>query len=188
MSADDLRVLLESAERWHEPVKAVPLDWAALAERGNPPARAWAIHDWFGFYLTLLIGLGGIGKTLIAQQAASCLAIGRGFMGHVDRAYTTLVWACEDEHDELWRRQVDIARWLEVPISAFAKRLIIQPRLGLDNTMYTVEYGKPMVTPLIEELTQQVHDHRAEVVFLDNVAQLYRGQRKRPPSSHVIRE
>ena len=175
MSADDLRILVETAERWHDPAERPPVDWGALERRGSPPARAWAMHDWIGFYLTLLIGLGGMGKTLIAQQVASCLAISRGLMGRVDRAYTTLLWACEDEHDELWRRQVDIGHWLEVPLSAFAKRLVIQPRLGLDNTMYSVEYGKAMVTPLLEELTQQVNDYRAEVVFLDNVAQLFGG-------------
>ena len=56
-----------------------PLDWRVLAD-GEPPARDWAVDHWLGMaHVTLLAGLGGIGKTLLAQMLASALALGRAF-------------------------------------------------------------------------------------------------------------
>ena len=90
------------------------LDWPKLAGL-EPPPRQWAINGWLGFgHVTLLVGQGGIGKTLLAQQMASCMALGREFVGEVERPFKSLMWACEDDHDELWRRQVYLSRWCNV--------------------------------------------------------------------------
>lgn len=155
--------------------KPTPLDWPILATQ-DPPERRWAIRGWLGFgHVTLLVGSGGIGKTLIAQQAASCLALGKPFIGDVTGPLKCLMWACEDDHDELWRRQIQLARWCDASLDAFTERLVIVPRHGLDNTLVSTEFGKLAYSPLIEELKQQAGDLAAEVVILDNVGQLYGG-------------
>lgn len=150
-----------------------PIDWLALSA-AEPPARRWAIKGWIGFgHVTLLVGQGGIGKTLLAQQIASSLALGLPFVDDVPGPLRVLMWACEDDHDELWRRQVDIARYQDADLSGYADSLVIVPRHGAENTLVSSVYGVPMFTPLIEELREQANDTRADVVILDNIAQLY---------------
>ena len=58
----------------------LPLDFRTLAAK-QPPERDWAIERWLGMgHVTLLAGVGGIGKTLLAQMMASAVAIERDFI------------------------------------------------------------------------------------------------------------
>jgi hypothetical protein len=156
--------------------KRQPLDFTELEKRGEPPARSWAISGWWGKdHVTSLVGAGGIGKTLIAQQSASCLALGRNFIGDVIEPLRILMWCCEDDHDELWRRQLAIAKWQDVQLSAFSENLFIEPRAGKENTLASNEFSRLMLTPLLEELRQQAGDYRVDAVILDNSAQLFGG-------------
>ena len=157
-----------------EVLQALPLDWPRLSPR-TPPERRWAIPHWFGYgHTTLLVGSGGIGKTLIAQQIASALALGKEFIEPTSPT-RVLMWACEDDHDELWRRQTYIAQHLRVGLEAFEENFILVPRHGQDNALCAMsEFGRrPMLTPLIQTLTEQANDTHCDVVILDNVAQLY---------------
>src|SRR5437773_12022409 len=80
-----------------------PLDWRILAD-GEPPQRDWAIDHWLGMaYVTLLAGLGGIGKTLLAQMLGSAIALGRPFIDVIPKPRTVLAWWTEDDHDEIRR-------------------------------------------------------------------------------------
>lgn len=85
------------------------------------------------------------------------------------------MWACEDDHDELWRRQVAISRWCQAGLEEFHEWFTIVPRHGLDNALVSTEFGKLMFSPLIAQLKEQADDLDSEVVVLDNVAQLYGG-------------
>ncbi len=153
-----------------------PLNFTELGSRGEPPARRWAIGGWWGYgHCTSLVGVGGIGKTLLAQQIASCLALGRNIIGDVIEPLRILMWCCEDDHDELWRRQLAIAKWQDVPLPVFAGNLFIEPRAGMENTLASSEYSRLLFAPLFEELRQQAWDYRADCVILDNSAQLFGG-------------
>lgn len=173
----DVGALLCDAENRLSALRPAPsckaLDWPTLA-RQEPPARRWAIRGWIGFgHTTLLVGPGGIGKTLLAQQIASCLALGRTFIDELSSPLRVFAWHCEDDADEMWRRQAVIARWLGVDLSSFADKLFIVPRHGLENALIVAEFGKLLFTPLIEELREHAADTRADVVILDNAAQLF---------------
>jgi len=160
-----------------EPPKPVrtPMDWTSLATR-IPPVRPWRISHWLTSGPTLLAGRGGIGKTLIAQTIATALALGKRFLDDVHAPETVLFWACEDDHDELWRRQVAINKYFEVEMSDLAGKLIIEPRIGLDNTLFSTSYGAPAWTPLRDELRAQLSDYKAGVLFLDNIGQTFGGK------------
>ena len=107
-----------------------PLDWRTL-ESQTPPERAWAIDHWLPMgHVTMLAGAPGTGKTLCAQAMGSCLAVRREYLDWMPAERRVLMWACEDEAAELWRRQAAIARWLDLPLSAFADRLIVQSYAG----------------------------------------------------------
>jgi hypothetical protein len=152
-----------------------PIDWAQL-EGQEPPSRLWATETWFGFgHVTLMVGQGGIGKTLLAQQWASALSIGCAFIDNTPRALKVLMWACEDDHDELWRRQLAIAGWLQRPLSAFKQGLILVPRHGHENTLMSMEFGRPLFTSILKDLKEQASDCAADAIFIDNSAQTYGG-------------
>jgi hypothetical protein len=164
----------ESCAVLHVPTSQ-PIDWRALADK-EPPPRQWAITGWLGFgHVTLLVGAGGIGKTLLAQQVSSCLALAKNFIDEIREPRRVLMWCCEDDHDELWRRQQAIAAWMGVGLDAFAENLHIVARHGLDNAVATTEFGRLMLTPLLRELHQQAEDLSADVVILDNAAQIFGG-------------
>jgi hypothetical protein len=149
-----------------------PMKWTAL-ESDKPPERVWHISHWLSTTPTLLAGAGGIGKTLIAQTIATALAIGQNFIDEIEEPVRVLFWACEDEHDELWRRQIAICEYFGITLASLEGKLIIEPRIGCDNTLYTTVFNRAGWTPLRDELRDQIGDYKADVLFLDNIAQTY---------------
>jgi RecA-family ATPase len=152
-----------------------PMRWTELEGR-EPPARTWYISHWLSSGTTLLAGRGGIGKTLLAQTIATALAMGRNFLDVVDAPKRVLFWACEDDHDELWRRQIAICRYLGTSLSDLEGRLMIEPRLGLDNTLFYAEYGAARWTQSFSELKAQVNDYASDVTIIDNIGQTFGGK------------
>jgi hypothetical protein len=148
------------------------LNWSALA-CSKAPKFEWIWQDWLSWHPTLLAGRGGIGKSLFTQQLATALATCADGMLRPNRAVRVLYWACEDDADELWRRQERICASMGMGLADLGDSLTIDARMGLENTLYTLEYGRPMWTPLLGELTQQVNDLAIDVVFLDNVGQIF---------------
>ncbi len=162
---------IRTEERSHR----TPLNWQTLAE-STPTERDWAVYLWLAMgAVTLLSGLGGIGKTLLAQIMGTCMALGRDYIDHIARPRRVLVWAGEDEVAEIWRRQIPICEWLGVPLEALQGKLIIESYVGRDITLASLAYGQLVATPMLEELRQQVGDYGAEYVFLDSVARTYGG-------------
>lgn len=149
------------------------MDWHTLGAH-TPPTREWLIDEWLGVrHPTLFVGPGGVGKSLLAQQTGAALSVCAPFFGPAPpRALRVLMWMCEDDHDELWRRQVAISHWLKHPIQDFTN-LIIIPRFGLDNTLLSTEFGRPIWTPLLAELREQCSDLKADVCFIDNIGQVF---------------
>jgi len=155
-----------------QPIVRRPMDWAKLAEL-TPPMRKWSVSHWLTAGPTLFAGAGGIGKTLVAQTLATALAARARYLDDIHEHHVVLFWACEDDHDELWRRQIQICAYLGVEMADLADRLILEPRFGLDNTLYSVAMGTPVWTPLRDELKSQLNDYAASVLFLDNIGQTF---------------
>jgi RecA-family ATPase len=128
-------------------------------------------------HVTLLAGKGGIGKTLIAQQLGSALALGRSFVDEIARPRKVLMWAAEDDHDEIWRRQVNVAGHFGVELGAFNPNFIVESFADRDCTLMDCDLGGRLVeTGLLDELQQQMADYLAEVVILDNASRLFGGK------------
>lgn len=153
-----------------------PLDWEHIEE--NPPAeRPWFAPGWLGPNQTaLMAGAAGVGKSLCIQQIVSEQALGRaGILPAPDRKLTVLGWFSEDDSDELARRQFRIASHLSVSVSEYQGRLHFESLDGRDATLADRVGGHLGATPLLEELRAQVHDYRADIVVLDNLARMFGG-------------
>ena len=151
------------------------LRWPELASR-QPPERRWAIKNWIGRgHVTLLAGPAGSGKTALAQLICSALAIGRNCIDEVAQPTISLMWAGEDDHDEIWRREIPIARYLGVSLETFARRFYVQSYSELDMTLAAVAQNRIIPTPLLKELREQIGDYGAGFVVLDSVARIFGG-------------
>jgi RecA-family ATPase len=156
-----------------------PINWEAL--KGEPPPRTWWIQDWLTPEPTICAGGGGIGKSLLTQAICTALATQKEYLSITTKPLTCLIWSCEDDENEIWRRQAAINRHFGVGFADLAGRLYIVPRVGLDNTLLDLAYGKPVCTPLMTgELRERVNDLKADVLVLDNIAQVFGGNGSDP--------
>ena len=150
------------------------LNFAALASRAAPP-RHWFRDGWVGSGVTLLPGTGGTGKSALEQHEATAAGLGRAYFAPACDPYKTLVWNCEDEHDDMWRRQEAICEHEQVGMADLAGRLVLVSRYGCENALMAELQRTLVVTRLFEELRQQVNDEHIDVLTLDNAAHVFLG-------------
>lgn len=150
------------------------LQWSQLSQHEPPPHR-WYLNEWLTTGATLASGRGGIGKTTLAQAIASALAVGVTYITQVEKPVVNLMWACEDEHDELWRREVPICKALNINMAALEDMFYLESRFGCDNTLFAPAMGRMTWTSTFDLLRQQVNDVGASVLWLDNIGQTYGG-------------
>ncbi|MCC4251210.1 AAA family ATPase [Sphingobium naphthae] len=102
-TAEDLRSLVSTAQRGNPlPGLCGPETWDGT----HAPDREWILRDWLVCKAAgLLSGQEGVGKSLLAQQMATCLAAGIPFLGLQGQRVRALYLTCEDDVDELHRRQ-----------------------------------------------------------------------------------
>jgi hypothetical protein len=156
-----------------EPPRPLALDFQTLGLT-RAPARTWFVQHWLSGP-TLVAGAGGSGKSSLVQHQVTLGALGRAYIGHQDAPFTSLVWNCEDEHDELWRRQERICDHENIEMADLQGRLHILSRYGCDNALMVELQGGLATTSLMKELREQVNDLGIEVLWLDNAAHLFLG-------------
>lgn len=153
-----------------------PIDFPSLAGR-QPPPRRFIVDQWVPTgCVTSLYGQGGIGKSLLAQQMATCVATGVSAFGlKVEGPAPVVGLFTEDEDDELWRRQTrinDAAGWGMSDL----RGLQLQGRAGLENALVTYPSNQdPRVHPLMQVIAGACERHRPGLLVLDNIAQLFGG-------------
>ncbi len=142
-----------------------------------PPPREWAVRDWLPRgTVTSLFGGGGIGKSLFVQQLATCIANGVQVLGQPVTMGPVLAFLCEDDNDEIRRRQAAILAHLGRSPAYSAEGLHIEGRAGLDNVLVT--FGpdrKPAPGAFLAVLYRECERIRPVALILDNIAQLFGG-------------
>ena len=141
-----------------------------------PPARRWIAPQWIpcdvvtGFY-----GDGGVGKSLLAQQLQTATALGSNWIGlPVEQAVSLGVY-CEDEENELWRRQCAINTSYFADHDALGS-MHWMPRLGEDNLLMKFgRSGAGKLTMFHGQVLEAALDLKAKLVIVDTVADAFGG-------------
>jgi len=150
------------------------LDFRRLALQ-KAPEQSWFRNGWLHSGTTLLAGAGGEGKSTLVQHEPTCGALGRPYFAAECEPYRSLVWNCEDEHDDMWRRQERICEHERIGMPELDGKLHLVSRYGCENALMAEVQRTLVSTSLFEELRQQVNDLMIDVLWLDNVAHMFLG-------------
>jgi hypothetical protein len=141
-----------------------------------PPSRRWIVPEWIPYeVVTGFYGDGGVGKSLLAQQLQTATALGSTWIGLPVEQTASLGVYCEDDENELWRRQC--------PINAnyFADHDTLglthwMPRLGEDNLLMTFgRSGVGKLTKFHQQVMDAALDLKARLVIIDTAADVFGG-------------
>lgn len=174
--ADDLSSLLAITQRQNTGL-LTSLDLVEMA-KVQPPARQWAIEGLVPMgELSLFTGAGSAGKSLLCQQFATAAAAGVDCLRLPVRRTASLYLTCEDDPNELHRRQNAICETLGVDMASLSSTLhLISLRGELDNVLGKAgENGALVPAPLFDRLSTTIREQGIGLVFLDNVAHLFAG-------------
>ncbi len=181
---DVLRRQVDATERWHPPKALSFVAWDEL-DGTEPPSRRFAWDNWLPTgCVTTLYAPGGYGKSLLAQEAASHIALGWQFLGEATDGRPVLCVFAEEDRDEIWRRQKRIAARLRTSLRHFARRLLVDARAGRPNIL--VRFGPDGLLvegELADPLRRALTEERPGTVVLDNIAQIFHGDENN--RSHV---
>ena len=192
------RIPLAEARRRHSPKAPNPdyiapklhgvVDPITLADK-PVPGRRWLVEGWIPHSaVTMLGGDGGVGKSLIAQQLITCAATGKDWLGQITMPCKAIAIFCEDDADELHRRQEAINRYYDVEFGDLENAQWVS-RVGDENTLMRWEQYEAAGFPT--EFYQQVHDLTqdtgAQLLVLDALHDLFPGnENSRPQARQFI--
>ncbi len=146
----------------------------------EPPPRDWMVDGCFlKNHVGLISGIGGVGKSLLMQQLATCATMGLPWLGIPLKRGRALMLACEDDDDELHRRQRDINRSLGLDMGDVLEAgLDCIARDDRDNTLMEIERPawRMKRTPLFDKLLIRCRKHGIQYVILDTVTAVYGGR------------
>lgn len=156
-----------------EPLRPRPASsWQNAPE---PPPREWLWPEWIPMVqTTALYGDGGIGKTLAAQQLMTAVAAGLQVWHEDVRPGVALGIFCEDDEDELQRRQFSICESFGVRPAAL-DNLHLLSRAGEDNLLMTFKDDVGHVTPFWHQVREMVGDIRPALLTIDTAADTFGG-------------
>ena len=117
-----------------------PIDLSRWQDR-EPPARQWMVEGCFPKgNVALLSGTGAIGKSLLMQQLCTAAVLGRSWLGMSVEPGRTVFLGCEDDQDEMVRRQSAINRQHNTCMIDVAEAgLFLEPRVGQDNALMRLD-------------------------------------------------
>ena len=140
------------------------------------PERQWIVPEWLpAGHVTALYGDGGVGKTLLAQQLMTSCATGIPWCDiNVNRCRALAVF-CEDDSNELHRRQQQINIAADIHFSDLGD-MRWASGMGLDNLLVTFDHNaRAHLTKRLEEIEQQAIAFGAKLVVIDTAADTFGG-------------
>lgn len=155
-----------------------PTEW----ESQPVPPRLWIADQWIPLGVpTALYGDGGTGKSLVAQGLMTSAAIATTWLGIATAPCRSFGYFCEDDADELHRRQDAINRALGCTY-ADLEPMRLQSRVGMDNVlMQFAADGSGILTPAFDDLCTEVMTHKARLAVIDTAADTFGGNENTRP-------
>lgn len=123
---------------------------------------------------TALYGDGGTGKSLLAMQLMTCAASGQRFLGMITKPMAALGLFCEDDADELHRRQDAINAHYGITYSDLPD-LHYMARAGMDNALVEYQDKKLVPSQLYREILQHSLDLGVQLIVIDTAADTFIG-------------
>jgi len=151
-----------------------PASWEGL----DVPERQWALNGWIPkCQATYITGPGAAGKSLMSQQLATCIAAGIPFLGVPTEQAKALYLTCEDDADELQRRQVAICKALGISLESLSGKLCLSSLTGdVETALCTfTKESQLRVTERFRGLEATAIEDGIRFIVLDNVAHLFPG-------------
>ncbi len=149
------------------------IDWPSCV--GEPPEREWT---WAGRLprgtVSSLYGDGGAGKTLLAQQLGTHIATGIPFLGANVIKGPVYALFCEDEDEELWRRQAAINRNIGLNMANVTDFHAVSG-FGLDNILMDFDHSIGQTTGLWAHVLSECKRIKPELIIIDNAADTFAG-------------
>lgn len=171
-AAPDVRRLREAQDS--DAIRAIP-SWEF--ER-PPPDREWMVEGAFPKGTVCMVsGDGGIGKSLLMQQLLSSACLGREWLGMRCTPGRGLLFACEDDADELLRRQASIGRHIGCAWADFENGVHLVARVGQENTLGALERKewRLRATNLAYRLMEYCTRHGISYLVIDTATQTFAG-------------
>lgn len=151
-----------------------PADWQGT----RAPDREWKIEGLApNHQATLLTGAGAAGKSLVSQLMCTCIGLGRDFLGVVVQPCPALYITCEDDLDELQRRQQAICEGLGAQLEETRGRVSLLSLYGeLGNELCTFDEARKLVpSQRYREIVDTAVMIGAQFVVLDNTSHMFTG-------------
>ena len=141
------------------------------------PARSWIVQDWIpNFQVTMLGGDGGVGKSLVAQQLMTACATGGKWLGLDVKRCKAIAIFCEDDADEIHRRQVRINEAMGLEFGDL-ENMAWASTAGEDNILaaFDRETWALRETEVLRSIIKTAMDFGAELIILDSLYDLFSG-------------
>lgn len=144
---------------------------------GGAPRLKWLVENCFiPGTVALLSSDGGLGKSLLMQQLCTAAALGKPWLGLTTQRVRTYAMFCEDDEDELWRRQERINKHYRCRMGDL-EDVTYFSRAGQYNIL--CEFDKwgaiPRETKLLYGIKIPVHNYGAQIVVLDTATDVFGG-------------
>ena len=169
--------------RWQENERTAPISEfqpfspAATWEGRQSQPISWMVENAFiRGTVAILAGDGGLGKSLLLQQLITASAFGMPWLGMATVPSRSLAVFCEDDMDELHRRQERINAHYGVRMNEL-EPVMMESRPGRDCTLMQFERwgANAKRTIMFDQLTHAAKQHKASIVILDTLADVFNG-------------
>jgi RecA-family ATPase len=152
------------------------VDPSQLAGR-DVPTRQWLVEDMIpAGKVILFTGDGGVGKSLLMQQLITATALGHDWLGIPTKQCRSFALFCEDDNEELHRRQNDICSASLTPHTRL-HRMRWLSGVGSDNTLMQFDQreGKGKLTHLFGQLFDYWKQFEPGLIVIDTLADTFGG-------------
>ena len=159
-----------------------PLVFTRPVEFGDlqPPPRESLVEGMVPLHkTTLLTGDGGVGKTLAAQQLATAVSSNRLWFGREVKPGRVLCVFSEDDLNEIWRRQVDINRSMDITMDDLGGMNLWTaediPAAGCVMMSFPRDNPEGKLMPFFKRLQEAVVLLQPTLVVVDPIANMFGG-------------